>query len=180
MPTAAQYEQMIGCLRYPGIIRLWGRIQAKNTPGWDAGKALEYLILRAFQIEGATVAWPYQINSGNGTIEQIDGIVYSDYLTCIFECKNLKGALDYDTIAVLHLQLQRRPAGVIGCCFSTGGFTLPALDLTVRGRQEIALWDNDDIDYALRAHKMRKALLAKYRHCVERAMPDLNLRAARI
>ena len=180
MPTAAQYEQMIGRLRHPGLVRLWGQIQAKNTPGWDPGKALEYLILRAFQIDGATVKWPYQVTSGRGTIEQIDGVVYADSITSIFECKNLKGALDYDAIAILHHQLQRRPPGVIGCCFSTSGFTLPALDLTIRGRQEIALWDNDDIDYALRGRKMRKALVAKYRYCVEHTMPDLNLRTARI
>jgi hypothetical protein len=180
MATAAQYEQMIGRCRYAGLLRLWGAIAAKNTPGWDPGKGLEYLILRAFQLEGATVIWPYQISSGQRTIEQIDGVVYTDGLACVFECKDIQSPLDYDPIAVLHHQLQRRPAAVIGCLFSTSGFTVPALELTVRGRQKIALWNKDDIDYALRGRKMRTALTAKYRYCVERAMPDLSLRAAKI
>jgi hypothetical protein len=181
MPTAREYEQMAGRLRHPGLVRLWDQILARTTsPTWDPGKALEYLVLRAFQIEGATVTWPYHVTSGKGTIEQIDGVVYTDSLTCIFECKDEQPALDHDPIAVLGHQLGRRPAGVIGSCVSTSGFTVTALELTIRDHQKIALWDKDDIDYALRKGRMRRALTAKYRHCVERAMPDLNLRSAKI
>jgi hypothetical protein len=88
--------------------------------------------------------------------------------------------MDHDAVAVLRDQLSRRPTGIIGSCVSTSGFTVTALELVVRGRQEIALWTRDDIDYALRGRKMRKALLAKYRWCVERAIPDLRLRTANI
>jgi hypothetical protein len=172
---------MIGRLRHPGLLTLWGQIVAKTTaPAWDPGKALEYLVLRAFQLEHATVKWPYQISAGKGTIEQIDGVVYVDGVSCIFECKDHADRMDYDAIAVLRDQLRRRPAGVFGSCLSTSGFTVTALQLVVHGRQEIALWTKDDIDYALRARKMCPALLAKYRWCVERAMPDLDLRAAKI
>lgn len=181
MPTAAQYEQMIGRLRYPGLIRLWDQIVAKKTaPNWDPGKALEYLVLRAFQIEGAKVTWPYQISAGKGTTEQIDGVVYVSGITCILECKDHADRMDHDAIAILRDQLTRRPTGVIGSCVSTSGFTVTALELVVHNRQEIALWNKDDVDYALRARKMRKALVAKYRWCVERAMPDLDLRNAKV
>jgi hypothetical protein len=181
MPTAAQYEQMIGRLRHRGLVSLWGQIVAKTTsPRWDPGKALEYLVLRAFELEGATVTWPYQVSAGRGTIEQIDGVVYSGHITCILECKDHANAMDYDTIAVLNQQLERRPPGVIGSCVSTSGFSVQALDLATRTRQNLALWDRDDLDYALRRRRMRRALTAKYRYCVERAMPDLNLRRARI
>ncbi len=46
---------MIRRLGRTGLLVLWRQIQDKNTPGWGPGKALEYLVLRAFQIEGATV-----------------------------------------------------------------------------------------------------------------------------
>ena len=91
MPTAAQYQQMIGRLSHRGLVMLWKQILARNTPGWDPGKALEYLVLRAFELERATVIWPYQISSDLGTIEQIDGVVYTDSISCIFECKDVQG-----------------------------------------------------------------------------------------
>jgi hypothetical protein len=180
MPTAAQCRQRIRRLNRRELLTLWRQIQAGTTTWWDAGKALEYLILRAFEMERATVTWPYQVSSGQGTTEQIDGAVHADGLRCIFECKDLQRPLDHDAIAVLREQLQRRPAAVFGCVFSTSGFTLPALTLTLRARQDIALWNRDDIDYALRGRKMRPALLAKYRWCAERAIPDLDLRRANI
>jgi hypothetical protein len=32
------------------ILDLWKGIESGNTPGWESGKALEYLILRVFQL----------------------------------------------------------------------------------------------------------------------------------
>jgi len=132
MPTHQQYEQMIGRLRHPGLVRLWDQIVTRSSsPTWDPGKALEYLVLRAFQLEGATVAWPFEISggttAGKRTIEQIDGVVYADGISCVFECKDHADRMDYDAIAVLRDQLTRRPAGVIGSCVSTSGFTVTAL-----------------------------------------------------
>jgi hypothetical protein len=181
MPTAAQNEQMIARMRYPGLMRLWDQILAKGTaPAWDPGKALEYLVLRAFQLEGAFVTWPYQISAGKGTIEQIDGVVYVEGIACILECKDHADRMDYDAIAVLRDQINRRPAGTFGSCISTSGFTVTALQLVTYGRQEIAVWTKEDLDYALRRRKMLLGLHAKYRWCVESAMPDLDLKAAKI
>jgi hypothetical protein len=35
------------------------RIIARDTPGWEPGRAFEYLVLRAFELDGADVKYPY-------------------------------------------------------------------------------------------------------------------------
>jgi hypothetical protein len=59
MPTAEEYEARIKKLGWPGLLKLWNAIKARDTPGWDAGKALEYLIIRAFDLDKVRVRWPY-------------------------------------------------------------------------------------------------------------------------
>jgi hypothetical protein len=44
-------------------------IEAGNTSGWAPGKAFEYLVLRAFQLEGAEVRWPYSVRIDGGEKE---------------------------------------------------------------------------------------------------------------
>jgi hypothetical protein len=51
----AEYEKKIAVYNWDNILDLWKGIESGNTPGWESGKALEYLILRAFQLEGAEV-----------------------------------------------------------------------------------------------------------------------------
>jgi hypothetical protein len=58
MPTGAEYEAKIASYNWDDLVNLWNQIESGNTPGWDSGKALEYLILLAFQLEGAEVTWP--------------------------------------------------------------------------------------------------------------------------
>ena len=61
MTTAAEYEQRITCYSWDELSTLWNQIQSADTPDWDTGKAMEYLILRAFQLEGAEVIYPYSV-----------------------------------------------------------------------------------------------------------------------
>jgi hypothetical protein len=49
LTTAAQYEAMIQSLQWGGLRSFWQEIEQRNTPGWDAGKAFEYLVLRAYE-----------------------------------------------------------------------------------------------------------------------------------
>jgi creatinine amidohydrolase len=53
MPTNAEYERKIAELDWPGLRGLWQVMKTGVTPGWDSGRAFEYLILRAFQLDGA-------------------------------------------------------------------------------------------------------------------------------
>ena len=61
MPTEAEYKQRIADYDSPQLLELWSQIQARDTPNWEPGRALEYLIIRAFEIEGATVTYPFSV-----------------------------------------------------------------------------------------------------------------------
>ena len=52
---------------------------------------LEYLVIRAFEVEGAPVTYPYTVFVGGTVVEQIDGAVYTDGLSCLVECKDQIG-----------------------------------------------------------------------------------------
>src|ERR1700722_12583710 len=61
MPTGEEYESRIKKLNWNGLLKLWRAITAGDTPGWEPGKALEYLILRAFDLDNAQVRWPFSV-----------------------------------------------------------------------------------------------------------------------
>lgn len=52
MPTAAEHQAKIETYDRTGLLQFWQSIQDRNTPDWSPGKAFEYFILRAFQLEG--------------------------------------------------------------------------------------------------------------------------------
>lgn len=62
MTTNAEYQARIITYNWDDLRILWSEIKTKSTSTfWDEGKALEYLVLRAFQLDGAEVAWPYTV-----------------------------------------------------------------------------------------------------------------------
>lgn len=116
-----------------GLLDLWNRIKERQTEAvnWEPGKAFEYLILRAFELEGAEVRWPFSVDMEGSIVEQIDGVIYSDGLSVIVESKDLTdpNRVNIEPIAKLRNQLLRRPSGSIGVIFSKSGFTEPAIML---------------------------------------------------
>jgi hypothetical protein len=177
MNTSADYERMISQYDREGLLRPWKEIEENGqAPGWEPGKAFEYVILRAFQIEGAEVRWPYSVRIDGEELEQIDGTVYTDGFSCLTECKDEKGRVNVEPIAKLRNQLLRRPSGVIGVIFSHHGFTEPAVTLArFTAPQTILLWTGEELTFALEQDYMRRGLVAKYRACVEQAIPDYNI-----
>jgi hypothetical protein len=178
MNTGVDYEHKIARYNRARLQRLWKLIEAGRTAddGWAAGKAFEYLALRAFQIEGAEVRWPYQVEMGESVVEQIDGVIYTDGLACLVECKDWMKQADIEPVAKVRNQLLRRPGGTIGIVFSRQGFTAPALTLArFTLPQAILLWSGEEIAFALERQSMRKALLVKYHRCVEEGVPDYNI-----
>lgn len=172
MTTAAEYQRRIETYDRAQLLDLWTQIQACETPDWESGKALEYLIIRAFQLEGADVTYPYSTAIAGTVLEQIDGAVYSDGLSCLVECKDQTSNVAIEPVAKLRSQLLRRPAGAIGIVFSTARFTEAALILAqYNANQAILLWQGSEIDYALRQQSMRRSLLRKYRICLEQVIP---------
>jgi hypothetical protein len=151
MTTADQYENRIRSYNWDELTLLWQAIVTGNTPDWEAGKALEYVIMRAFQLDGAEVIYPYRVVIAGEETEQIDGLVYTDGLACLIECKDLTSKVNIEPIAKMRNQLLGRPGATIGAIFSRSGFTDPALILAqFNAPQTILLWDVDEIEYALR------------------------------
>ncbi len=94
------------------LLNLWEYIQRNETPDWEPGRALEYLVIRAFELEGAEVAYPFAVQMGGTIVEQIDGAVHTNGLSCLIECKDQAGNVNIDPIAKLRNQLLRRPPAV--------------------------------------------------------------------
>lgn len=88
MASDEDYKIKIQKFQRTDLLALWQQIQERNTPSWAPGKALEYFILRAFELEGAEVVYPYRVYQDDDEIEQIDGLIYASGLACIVECKN--------------------------------------------------------------------------------------------
>lgn len=168
--------QKISEYDWDDLLNFWKSIEAGNTPSWQPGEAFEYLILRAFQLEGATVRWPYIVMLEGEEIEQIDGAVYSDGLCCLIECKNSTKPVNTGPIAKLRNQLLRRPSATIGLFFSRSGFTSPAMSVArFMAPQTMLLWTGYEVAYALENKLMRRALVAKYRHCIEEGFPNYDV-----
>ncbi|MCX7048618.1 MAG: restriction endonuclease [Candidatus Sumerlaeota bacterium] len=179
MPSRHQYINCISKFDFGHLQALWQRILKRQTKadGWKSGKALEYFILRAFQESGAEVQWPYSVSSEKEEIEQIDGVIYTDGLTCLIECKDEKSEINFEPIAKMRSQLMRRPSGAIGAIFSMSGFTYPAKMLAdYTSPQTILLWSKAEIDYAFLNRRLCDGLMAKYRHCIEYGIADFVIR----
>jgi Restriction endonuclease len=177
MPTAADYQARMARLDWTDLLRLWQGIQARDTPDWEPGKAFEYLVLRAFELDGADVRYPFPASLFGEEVEEIDGAVYWGGMSCLVESKDLAGPVDFGPIAKLRSQLQRRPAETLGIFFSRNGFTVPALMLAqFLSPQSILLWRGDELEYALTQRSIGEALLRKYRARVEEGLSDYNIR----
>jgi hypothetical protein len=176
MTTEAEYKERILGYASNQLLELWNEIKTNETSTWEPGKALEYLIIRAFEVEGAEVTYPYSVRVGTTIVEQIDGAVYTDALSCLVECKDYSSNIAIDPVAKLRNQLLRRPASVIGIVFSTTGFT-EATEVLAQFTvpQTILLWDGSEIEYALKSQFMRRGLIKKYRYCIERGLPNYNI-----
>lgn len=179
MPNSSDYTRRIRLLDWDGLSRHWTDIQAGRTPNWEPGKAFEYLILRAFELDGAEVRWPYVVSLAGRVVEQIDGAVYAANLACLVETKDTANPVDFEAVAKLRQQLLRRPMGALGLLFTRSRFTDAATTLAqFAAPQNILLWTGSDVDAALTRRGITWALEAKYRFCVEEGRPNLGLRPA--
>ncbi len=78
MTTNAEYQSRIQSYGRPQLLTLWDHIQRNETSDWEPGRALEYLVIRAFELEGAEVAYPFAVQMGGTIVEQIDGAVHTN------------------------------------------------------------------------------------------------------
>lgn len=177
MTTEAEYQQRIQSYDWKQLQNLWQEIENHDTPSWPSGKALEYLIIRAFELENAEVRYPYTVEDGEGNIiEQIDGVVYIESIACLVECKDTQKAINFEAIAKLRNQLMRRPSAAIASIFSMGGFTESALSLLrFIHPQTVLAWEQYEINFCLENHAFCASLIKKYRTAVERGDYKYNV-----
>lgn len=172
-----EYQRRVLALEHRDLLELWEGLRAGVTPAdWPAGVLLEYLILRAFQLEGAEVTWPYRVYQEGVLLEQIDGVVYFDGLACLVEFKDVTRPVDAVAIVKLKSQLLRRPRTTLGVLFNTGEFSSTALTL---GRMlpppDVLLWRGAEIELALRERRLIEGMRRKLRYAVEMGLVELDL-----
>jgi hypothetical protein len=164
-------RQFIQSLGWPELGELWNSIRQRKADNWLPGQALEHLVLRMFQLNGADIAWPFSVDLHDEEVEQIDGAVYWNGLSCLCECKDQAAPVNFEPIAKLRNQLLRRPAGVVGMIFSSSGFTEAATILAnFTSPQAVLLWGAGDIDAAIREREITAVLMKKHRYVIEQGV----------
>lgn len=178
MAETHTYQNRIRRLGWNELRQLWEGIARRDTPDWASGKAFEYLILRAFELDGAEISWPYRVEIFGEEVEQIDGAIYCEGLSCLVESKDFSDKkIDIAPIAKLRNQLLRRPGNTIGVIFSRTGFTEAARILAQFSfPQTLLLWHGEEISYALEQQTFSALLKLKHRKCIELALPDYDVR----
>ena len=133
-------------------------------------------MLRAFELDGAHVRWPFTVDMEEETVEQIDGAVYVENLACLVEVKDSAAAVDIGVLAKLRSQLARRPAAAVGLVVSRSGFTGPAATLAgFFAPQTVLLMRGVELAHALQNERVAAALTEKYRERVEKGMTQFPM-----
>jgi len=172
MSDHSDYVDEIRKLNRDQLRSLWNRIEAGHTPGWPPGRAFEHLVLRAFELDGAEVVWPFEVYLDDAVVEQVDGAVYAGDLSCLVEAKDTSTRTDVGVLSKVRTALARRPSTTLGLVFSRTGFTSAAMSLArFFSPHTVLLWTGDEVSYLLNHGNMVAALRTKYRECVEQGIP---------
>jgi hypothetical protein len=170
-----QDRERADALGWADVERLWSEVQDRKAADWDAGKALEHLVIRGFSLSGLRVEYPFEVPFAGRTLEQVDGMVYLGDVPFLIECKD-RHTVDIEVIAKLRNQLGRRPPSTMGCVFSSGGFTEPAIVLAnFAVPHRITLWARDDISQAVGARDFAGLLRRKYHDLCMFGLSDYSL-----
>lgn len=177
MGKADEYVLAIRKMGRYDLIRLW-KDHSKDEfddSFWKKGKVLEYVALRAFEIERkGCVTYPYEVyymacEGYEKPIEQIDGAVHVDDLYALVECKDYEDDnINVEPLAKLRNQLTRRHSNLFGIFFSATDFTTPAEILVGHmAPQLIILWSKEDFEFCLKNGCFIPCLKTKYKVAVE-------------
>lgn len=183
MASDDDYQKRVAAYTWDDIDELWLAISGGDTPGWDDGKAFEFLVLRAFELSGAEVYWPYSVDFREANnIEQIDGMIIVDELAALIESKDRskktgeKKNINFEPIAKMRSQLSRRPSNLIGCIFSAGGYTESAQILINFTKPETILsWSGSEVAYCISRRNFTGFLKIKYRKCMQYGVHDFDI-----
>lgn len=99
-----------------------------------------------------------------------------EHFYVLAECKDQKLAVNIEPFAKMRKQLMRRPSAVIGCIFSTSGFSEPALVLSqFSAPQTILLWNGDEFEYCLEKGCFTEGLKKKFAKATEEFVFNYNI-----
>jgi hypothetical protein len=157
------------------LTAIWAKIKAgEPIENWGPGKAFEYLVIRAFHLEGTQVRWPFQVTYPQkfGTMEQLDGVVYLQGRPFLVESKNLSEPAAIEAVAKLRFRLEGRPPLTMGVLFSVSNFTLPTeVFAQFASPLNVLLWNRSDLDIALPSGEMTEGLRQKFEYAIEYGLP---------
>lgn len=90
MATDQSYVREIKSYGWEDLNELWELIISGKTGshGWGEGRAFEYFIIRAFELSGAEVVYPFETKYHDIVLEQSDGIIYAQNQVYLVECKD--------------------------------------------------------------------------------------------
>ncbi|MBV8048871.1 MAG: hypothetical protein JO171_17110 [Paludibacterium sp.] len=160
------------------VLRLWAQIKESMPSDWPTGKQFEYLVIRAFELEGIDVRWPYTVllKGVPGVVEQIDGAIYLHKQAFIVESKNLSEPAAIEALARLRFRLERRPPGTMAVLFGFSDFTVATeVFAQYASPMNVLLWNRNDMDYALTRGQMAQGLEDKMQYAIEFGNPSLRL-----
>jgi len=173
--ASERYKQLALSWNHEDLAGIWDRVKSRSdVPGFPPGKAFEYLVIRAFVLEGARVRWPYEVIYPQkfGTMEQIDGLVYLDQRAFLVESKALTEPAAIEAIAKLRHRLEGRPPGTMSILFSLNDFSTPAeVFAQFASPLNVLLWGRADLDIAFRERSMLEALRQKLAYAIEEGLP---------
>jgi hypothetical protein len=170
--SALDYVSIARTLHWPEIQMLWGKIRDRNTPGWPRGKALEHLIIRGFELSGASVHYPYNVPPDGHPFEQIDGLVYLNGIPVLVECKD-KETQGSDVVARLKCQLDRRPPATLASVFISGSLTAGARTCFDRNLpHRITVWETRDIERAINERDFLAPLAEKFHYLCQYGLQE--------
>lgn len=159
----------------------WLRVnRGEMVDGWPSGKAFEYIVLRAFELDpSAEVEYPYPVELLDvDVVEQIDGFIRISRsgINAMVESKDYGKNISISSIYKLRSQLARRPSGLVGCFFSREDYTPSAKLLShFLFPQTILLWSGNDIDFCFENAYFVKGLEEKYDFALKHGIPNLSL-----
>jgi len=160
------------------LLRVWEQIKDGDSLDWPDGKKFEYLVIRAFELEGASIRWPYVVSLKGmpGIAEQLDGAIYLHDRAFIVESKNLSEPAAIESLAKFRFRLERRPPGTMGVLFSSSNFSLyTEIFAHFATPMNVLLWERQDLDFALPRAQMVSGLKRKMRYAIEFGRARLTL-----
>lgn len=167
-PSEQKFIKRIQTYDWAKLERLWEKVRDGKKTRWSDGKALEYLFIRAFELEGIDVEYPY-CNKVEKYEEQVDGYLSTrnPEVSFLVECKDWSNKVTFDELAKLNSRLSYRIPSVLGVFVSMSDYTPSAMELLFMMQpRRIILWSKNDINECFKHHKFTKALIHKYHYAL--------------